>query len=235
MRYNNDDCCSSKDPFFDVCLDLTSDKLMSEEEFENYFTYLENTESFKSSCKHLKERLDKRINEFTKFEQFLLMRLMSINMCDELYEKKKFKINFTKDNLYEGTGGGTWYYDPSKTYKDPLTNFFGTVDVNLYYSLDEVSIYYHIPEGLIRKKFHDKYYDEDENDHNYYISHLYFLYQTIKNSGIVNVLDKGNYIMFYKVDGDNIHLERTPDNDVEWSPEYFMEAFLRMYKIYING
>ena len=30
MRYNNDDCCSSKDPFFDVCLDLTSDKLMSE-------------------------------------------------------------------------------------------------------------------------------------------------------------------------------------------------------------
>ena len=41
--------------------------------------------------------------------------------------------------------------------------------------------------------------------------------------------------MFYKVDGDNIHLERTPDNDVEWGPEYFMEAFLRMYKIYING
>ncbi len=235
MRYNNEDFCSSKDSFFDVCLDLSNDKLMSEEEFEKYFTYLEKRESFKNSCKDLKKELNKKINDFTKFEQFLLMRLMSINMCYELYKKHKFKINFTKDNLYEGYEGGTWYYDPSKTYKNYLTDFFGTVNVNLYHTINETSIYYYIPGGIVRKKFHDNYYDEDENDNTYYISHLYFLYQTILKSGIIKVLDKGDYIMFYKIDGDNIHLERTPDNDVEWRSEQFMEAFLRMYKIYING
>ena len=234
MRYSNEDRCSTKDPFFNICLDLSNKQLMSDEEFDKFFTSLESTDGFKSSCQNLMKELDKRRHEFTKFEQFLLTRLMSINMCDELYQKKKFKLSFTKENLYEGCGG-TWYYDSSKTYPDKLIDWFGTIDINFYWALDEVSIYYHIPETLFNKKYHDRYYDKEENDCNYYITHLYGLYKYILEHSNIKVIDKGNYIMFFLEDGPNVHLVRTPDNDVEWKEEQFLQAFIEIYKMYIDN
>ena len=235
MRYNNTDNCSNKDPFFDVILDLTKDRLMSDEDFDKYFLYLKETKSFKENIvDRRKDALEKRKNEFTKFERYLLMRIMSINMAYNLYKRRLFNIPFTKDHLYEGYGG-EWYYDADKLYKDRyLTNWIGDVDVNMYHSINEVSVYYHFPLTLVCKETHDNYFDEDENRGTYYIGTLYTLYQYIKQSGKLNIIDKGDYIMFHK-NKSPLHLERTPDNDVEWTEDMFDKAFERIYNIYINN
>lgn len=231
MRYDNDDFCSSKDPFFDICLDFTKDKLMSKEDFDKYYRYFKGSNSFKEEVKKLQGELEKRKNEFTLFEQFLLMRLMSINMATDLYNKRKFKINFTDKNLYEGSSD--WYYDPDKTYKDKLINLFGRIDINCYWSINSITIYYQIPEGLINREFHDDYYKDNRN--RYYITTLYGLYQVIKKNSNIRIIDHGKYIMFYQESPDGkVKLIRTPDNDIEWTEDLFMEAFLMMYNIYLN-
>ena len=43
------------------------------------------------------------------------------------------------------------------------------------------------------------------------------------------IIDKGDYIMFYKPDGDKVHLQRNEDNDIEWRD--FNKAINRIFEI----
>lgn len=214
MHYNNEDNCSSKDPIFDLCIDIRNYK-----DFHKDYDYVD-TYKFEELLK------SNNYNSLTKFEKSLLYYLASYNMMESLSEKKGFKFNWTREDILD-----TKYYKHNLN----LIDLRFIYEVSMYWCLNSLRFRWEFY-SIFRRDFCDKYpksIHKDDNDYKVYGTNFYSIYKFIKDSNKIEIFDKGDYIMFRKV-SPNFHLERTDNNDVEWTKDKFKDAFIRMFNLYIN-
>lgn len=218
MTYQNKDVKSLKHEIFDYDLDLRDIKNLKG------FSY---TASFKNMISNLMDRTD--FSQFTEFEKSLLFKVVSYNKMKLLALKGKYKFEFKEDTKVHGVlDEFTKYYD----YTVSLRDFKMIYKVYYYKILSELNVEYCVS-NFIDKEFCDNYYQLEDEDMQIQTTNYYGLYKHILSKGIIEVIDKGDYIMFFKKNSKKFHLERTEDNDIEWRD--FDKAFQKIYEIYYNS
>ena len=180
------------------------------------------------STRYFEDFAKKRMNQMlkgpyenlTEFEWFSYSHLASFEMCLKM---KNLGFNFNWDNYIKDD----CYFQHKNTIEDTRIEIFKSVNT---YNREELSIdfseYHNYNFCLNYSKL-----SNDNKNNILFQSSIYQFLDWLIDKEFINIIDKNDYIMFYKVNRDKVHLERTSENEVEWKIENFREAIDRIFKI----
>ena len=177
------------------------------------------TSGYETFCK---ERLNTiKYCNTTKFEHYCLLNIGSFNMAKKMFD---LGFNFSWPHY---TNGESNIID-GKYYKH--NNMFHDIRIELY---EYNNLYGNVEFTFDLSRLHsinicDNYNSQTDHIHYFTTSLQQFLSWLIIKEKIV-IIDKGDYIMFYKPDGDKVHLQRNEDNDIEWRD--FNKVINRIFEI----
>ena len=217
MMYQVRNSCSLKHEIFDYTLDIRNFNDM-----KGNFIY---SVDFRDMCKKLIANTN--YSQFTEFEKALLFKILPYNKMKVLGLKGKYKFDFSNETPFGLFDDYSKYYP----YTVSLEDFKMIYKVYQYKYLNELNLEYSV-DKFIDKDFCDNYYQLEDENLRVQTTNYYGMYKHILKTGIVEVIDKGDYIMFFKTNSKKFHLERTDDNDIEWRD--FDKAFERIFEIYCN-
>ena len=219
--YNNIHCLNSY-----VLLTDSNEKLELNRKFDCRFTGpLNNSwdrvgyfEDF--ARKRMNQMLKGPYGNLTEFEWFSYSHLASFEMCLKM---KKLGFTFDWDNH---TIDGDYYYHKN-TIEDTRLEICRCIN---NYKRDELFIDFSEYHNYSFCNNYTKLFSNDKYNI-VFQSSIYQFLDWLIDKELINIIDKNDYIMFYKVNGDKVHLERTSENEVEWKIENFREAIDRIFKI----
>ncbi len=170
--------------------------------------------------KRMNQMLKGPYENLTEFEWFSYSHLASFEMCLKM---KNLGFTFNWDN-YISDGE---YFQHKNTIEDTRLEICHYINI---YKGEELFIDFSEYHNC---KFCIDYTKLRNNKDGTILfqSSIYQFLDWLIEKNLINIIDKNDYIMFYKINGNNVHLERTPNNDVEWKIENFREAIDRIFKI----
>ena len=161
-----------------------------------------------------------RYDNQTEFEWFCYSHLASFNMC---FKMKNLGFNFDWDNYINDKG----YFYHKNTIEDTRLEFCRHVNL---YGREELFIDFSEEHDYSFCLSYNKL-DLKNNKGILFLSSIYQFIKWLIEKELITIIDKGDYIMFYKNNGDKVKLQRTPDNDIEWRLDDFKVAVDRIFNI----
>lgn len=170
---------------------------------------------------HRMKMLNKnQYNNLTDFQWFCYSNLASFNMCHKM---KTLGFNYDWNNYQEDCG----YFEHKNTIEDVRLEICRHIN---YYDKEELFIdfsKYHKKEVCLNYNANTQF----KNGEYLFLSSIYQFIKWLQENDYIKIIDKKDYIMFYKPDGDKVKLIRTEDNDIEWTEKDFSKAVKLIFNI----